>query len=300
MKISTLVAALMPTFSKETLETEYEELEKMVNQLNQFLQGTVKQLNRYDFSTKFVEGFEDQMALTLKVKKFPNFLGYFDEIVKRMRDQLPVIGRLVEEYFEDDVSVHALNLQRVNLLQYIPIMMFITRYIRTFTNYAIGLEINSVSDSAEATYDLIPAESAWLAQNRQTFMDSAAIVVHRGNDIEKIFEALPDVSIDPQNAKIVEKNGSLNPDPMGFGIIPLGINPFFLAGKIVVNFQTERYHLARAELDMLERKVYNLRMINEGRNDAKLQREIQYTENVRINPLKEKIADWEREYVHNN
>ena len=65
-----------------------------------------------------------------------------------------------------------------------------------------------------------------------------------------------------------------------------------------MNYQVERYHLATAERDMLQRKVYNLRLIAEGRNDAKIQKEIRYTEEQRVRPLSQKIQKWEQEYVH--
>lgn len=300
MKLTPFLAALMPTFTKDTLEEEFEELQKMVNQINiPFLESGFKQLGRYDFQTEFTEKMETQLTDYVKMKKFPNFIGFFLEICKRIRDQFPVMQRMIDEYFETDITVHAMNLQRINLLQYIPILTFVARYIRTFTNYAVGLEINLASDSSEATYDLIPAERDWMDAHRQAFLDSVDLVIHRGSKMEKIFEQLPEVMVDPSNSKLVEQSQGIKADPMGFGVIPLAINPFFWVGKWVVNYQTERYHLAKEEYAMLERKLYNLKMINEGRNDAKMQRDIKYLEERRINPLKEKIADWEQEYVNN-
>ncbi len=301
MKLTPFIASLMPTFTKDTLEVEFEELQKLINNINiPFLEGGVKNLGKYDFGTTFAEKMEDQLHDYVKMKKFPNFLGYFLEICKRIRDQFPIIQRMVDEYFETDISVHAMTLQRVNLLQYIPVLTFIARYIRTFTNYALGLEINSASESETETFELIPAERDWIEANRQAFLDSVEMVIHRGDKLEKIFEALPDISIDPSNTKLVEQSQGFKADPMGFGIIPLSINPFFWTGKWVIDYQAERYHLAKDELEMLERKLYNLKMINDGRNDAKMQRDIKYIEEKRVKPLKEKIMDWEREYVHSS
>lgn len=301
MKITPFLASLMPTFTKDTLEVEFEELQKLINQINiPFLESGVKNLGKYTFNSQFADKLEEQLADYVKMKKFPNFLGYFLEVCKRIRDQFPVIQRMVDEYFETDISVHAMNLQRVNLLQYIPVLMFVGRYIRSFTNYALGLEINSVSETGEQTYDLIPAERNWLDANRQVFLDSVEMVVHRGDKLEKIFEKLPEIDLDPSNSKLVEQSQGFKADPMGFGIIPLQINPFFWTGKWVIDYQTERFHLAKEELAMLERKLYNLKIINDGRNDAKMQRDIKYLEEARVNPLKEKIQGWEQEYVHSS
>lgn len=299
MKITPFLASLMPTFTKDTLEIEFEELQRLINQINiPFLESGVKNLGKYTFNSQFTDKLETQLTDYVKMKKFPNFLGFFLEICKRIRDQFPVIQRMVDEYFETDISVHAMNLQRVNLLQYIPLLMFVGRYIRSFTNYALGLEINAVTESNEQTYELIPSERNWIDANRQTFLDSVEMVIHRGDKLEKIFEKLPEISLDPTNSKVVEQTQGFKADPMGFGIIPLQINPFFWAGKWVIDYQTERFHLAKEELAMLERKLYNLKIINEGRNDAKMQRDIKYLEEVRVNPLKEKIHDWEQEYVN--
>lgn len=299
MKLSVFMSALMPTFTKDSLDTEIEELQKNVNQLNiPYLEKAVKQVGRYEFQSTFAESLEEALTERVKVKKHVNFLGLFLEICKVMRDQLPVLERLVDDYFENDISVHNMNLQRVNLLQYIPTMNFICTYMRYFSSYAIGLEINHTSQSSAAVFDLKPADRDWLARHRQSFLDSVQVVYHRGRNLEKVFESIPDVSIDPSNAQLVETNLAAKGDPLGLNVIPLCVNPIFFIRKVVANYQITRYNAAKEEVAMLERKIYNLRMINEGRNDAKMQAQIAYDEDVRLTPLKQQIQEWEDKYVN--
>lgn len=299
MNLQQFMATLMPSFTKDTILEEFEDVQKQVNQLNlPLFEKALKDLSRHEFRSELADKMAVSLFENVKVKRYPNFLGGFLDVTKRMRDQLPVLERLIDDHFELDISANAMNLQRINLLQYIPIMSFVCRYMRAFTNYAISMEVNFLSDSPEPVFDLIPADRDWLSRNRNAFVDSVAIIHHRGANIEKVFESLPDVSVDPQNVKVVEQTQGGKADPMGLNFIPLAINPIFHFRKMVMNYQVERYHLAKAEYDMLQRKVYNLKIISEGRNDAKLQKEIRYTEENRVRPLNQKIQKWEQEYIH--
>lgn len=299
MKITQFMATLAPSFTKDTLLEEYEDVQKQLNQINlPLLEGAMKNLSRFHFKSSLAEKMEESLFDGIKVKRYPNFIGGFTEVCKRMRDQMPVIERLIDEHFELDISSHAMTIQRINILQYVPVMSFTLRYMRAFMNYAVSLEVNASSDSPEPVFDLIPADRDWLARHREAFIDSVSVVYKRGANLEKVFEAMPDINIDPSNAKIVEQTQGGVADPLGMGFIPLIINPIFHFRKMVMNYQVERYHLAKAEHDMLQRKLHNLRMISEGRNDAKTQRDIRYTEEQRVRPLAQKIQKWEAEYVH--
>ena len=299
MKLTQFMATLMPSFTKDTILEEFEDVQKQINQIDiPLFEKAMKGLSRHRFASEFAEGMGDSLFDGLKVKRYPNFIGGFLDITKGRQEQLSVIERLIEQHFELDVSTHAMNLHRINILQYVPVMNFVCRYMRAFTNYAISLEINHLSDSPEPVFDLIPADRDWLSRHRNTFLESVRVVKRRGDNLEKVFADLPDMAIDPQNAKIVEQTQGGAADPMGLGFIPLSINPIFHIRKMVMNIQVERYHLAKAEYDVLQRKVYNLKLINDGRNDAKLQREIRYTEEQRLRPLNHKIQKWEQDYIH--
>lgn len=300
MQLNQFMATLMPSFTKDTVLEEFEDVQKQINNINlPLFEKALKDLSRYKFRSDLAERMDESLYDNVKVKRFPNFIGAFNDIVKRMRDQLPILEKLIDDHFELDISSSAMTLHRINILQYIPVMSFVLRYQRAFLNYAVSMEVNAESESAEPIFDLIPADREWLARHRNAFVDSVAVVYNRGANLEKTFEALPDMSIDPQNAKTVEQTKASVIDPLGMNFIPLTINPIFHFRKMVVNYQVERYQLAKAEYDMLQRKIYNLRIISEGRNDAKLQREIKYTEEQRVRPLAQKIQKWEQDYVAN-
>lgn len=293
------MATIMPSFTKDTLVEEFEDVQKQLNTINiPLFEGAMKNLSKYHFKSSFAEKMEDSLFENVKIKRYPNFIGGFLEVCKRMRDQLPIIEKLIDEHFELDISSHAMTLQRINVLQYIPVMNFILRYQRAFMNYGVSLEVNAESDSSTPVFDLIPADRDWLERHREAFVESLGVVYNRGANLEKVFENMPDMNVDPSNVKVVEQTQGSKADPLGMGFIPLIINPIFHFRKMVMNYQVERYHLARAEHDMLQRKLYNLRLISEGRNDAKMQKEIRYTEEQRVRPLAQKLQKWEKDYVH--
>lgn len=297
MKITDFMATIMPSFSREHVEDEVESLKQEVNDINiPIFEGGFKLLGKDKMTSDVANDMGETLYKGIGLKNYPNFIGGFLEINKKIRDQLPVVERWVRDKFGEDISKHAMDPLKYNVLQLIPVMGFVARYCRMFYNVAISIECNIKSDSPEPVFDIIPYQRDWLAKHLTSFIDSVRLIMKRAGDLDKIFENLPDIVIDPRNAGVVQQTQGNLTDPLNFGIIPLSINPIFLIRKIHMNYQADRYHLAKEELRMLERKVYNLKQMNEGRNDAKLQREIRYTEEKRIIPLAKKIADWEEEY----
>lgn len=297
MNLTPFLASLMPTFTKDTLESEFSELQKLITTVNlPVLENAVKHLGKMEFQSKLVDNMEFALVNDAKMKKEKNFLHMFLTITKAQNAQLPILDKMVDGYFDEDITHYNLTLQRVNVLRYIPVMMFVATYIRTFVNYAISLEVNEQHSDGEETFVLIPHERDWLSKHKQTFISAVYAITKPGSRLEKLINDLPDVAIDPNTVKIVEQAQGQKADPLQLNLIPTIINPFFWVGKAIVNYQVSRYHGAKEELRVLEMKVYNLKQINEGRNDAKLQKEIKYTEEKRVIPLKRKIMEMEENY----
>lgn len=299
MELQRFMATLMPTFTRNDVLDELKAVEESIDNFLPILKSAQRKLSRYVFDHQFIERLEERLISEVKLKRQPNFMMMFLELTEKMKSQIPVIEDLVMEKFESDVTVHAMNLHRINVLQYIPIMLFTIQYMRSFTNIALSIDINHKSDAETAVYEIIEADTTWLSTNRSTFIDAARVVNRRSDDLEKVFADLPEMDVDPHNVKVVEATKHVATDPMAMGIIPISINPFFHFQKIIVEFQVQRYHSMQEECKMLERKVYNLQLINDGKNDPKLQKEIKYIEENRLRPLKQKLQDMERKYVSN-
>lgn len=304
MNLSPFIASLMPSMSKATIEDEFDALREIHAKTSTFMERAYNNIGKHNFKSspanRMLESLDNRRLGKQKsfsgFTKNLNFIGYFNNLMAAIGKQLPIIESMVDKYFEEDNSVHALNLQRINFLQYVPILTFIVSYARSYTNYAISIELNILSNNE--VFEIYPAESNWINKNFSVFIEAVEACIRRSGDIEKIFEELPDLLVSKDNAKTVSSTIGSKGDPMGLGFIPVPINPFYYAGQFLSNYQAERYHLANEELKMLERKVHNLKIINEGRNDAKIQKEIAYTEDTRIRPLREKVAKMEEEYVN--
>ena len=288
IKISEFLKFLQPTNNRDVLETEYSDLQKEITRFNiPTFELAIKSLGRHTFTNDLAANMLVllEQVSGIKGKAHQNFLHVFLDLSNKINSQLPFIESLIERHFEEDLSIHSLDLARINILRYLPIM----------TSYALALEVNLKSE--DESLELIPADRDWLANNRRAFLDSCKIIHKHSGNIEKIFDNLPEVNIDPTNIKTVES--TLPPqqtDPLGMGFVPLCVNPFYMVRKIISNYQVERYHLAEEEVASLKLKVYNLKILNEGRNDPKTQHQINYIEEQRIRPLNEKIQKWEKEY----
>ena len=92
MKLTPFIASLMPTFTKDTLEVEFEELQKLINNINiPFLEGGVKNLGKYDFGTTFAEKMEEVLE-GMSTDKPPQFFVAEDLLAREQNEKnLPVV-----------------------------------------------------------------------------------------------------------------------------------------------------------------------------------------------------------------
>lgn len=297
MNITTFMATLLPQFSKSTLVEELDNVSNEVNRINMpILEAANKEFGKEKFQTDIAKDMEEALR-GIGLTRQPNFIGYFLDITKHMRDILPKIETWIEKEFDHDISSNAITPVKYNLLQYVPMLTFICRYVRMFYNMAITIEINTRSDSEFPVFDILGYHRDWLARNADAFINSVKILMKRSGNLDKVFESLPDMNIDTHNAKLIETTQGKNVDPLEFGLIPLSINPIFHFRKIIVAYQASRYHSAKEEKRMLEQKTYNLKLILDGRNDPRLQKRIIYDEN-RVRELQQQIDKWEKEYLN--
>ena len=190
-----------------------------------------------------------------------------------------------------------MSIKRLNILSYIEACTFFCTYARRLLTTLFAIEINTASDDITSELeDILPVNLEWLQRRRDSFFLVFDILLNGKGDLTKVIEDLPEINVNPTNIKAVEAVNK-NLDPYGFGFIPVVLNPAYHIGVFVAEWQVERLNTARAEKDVLEVQTLNLKMLDEKKNDAKLQKTIKYIEDNRLKPLYKKIAKMEEKYA---
>ena len=249
------------------------------------------------FKSKWYENFHAQLKSSVSKINSKNFIAPTLKAIDKIIERLDSIEKLVDENFNDDVLINAMNVKRINILAYLEACSFFSIYARRLLNVVMAIEINTQSDDVSSELDdILPFNLDWLKQRRDSWFTVLDIFYNGKGDLEKTVEALPDINVNQTNIKAVEAVNR-NLDPHGFGFIPVVLNPAYHIGMIVAEWQVSRLHTAKAERDVLEVQVMNLKLLLDGKNDAKLQQKIKYIENERLKPLYQKISKMENSYA---
>lgn len=249
------------------------------------------------FKSKWSESFHKNFKNEVRKVNSKNFIAPTVTVLEKIVERIDLLEKLAEEHFNDDISIHAMSIKRLNILSYIEACTFFCTYARRLLTTTFAIEINTASDDVTSELeDILPVNLEWLQRRRDSFFLVFDILLNSKGDLAKVMDDLPEINVNPTNIKAVEAVNK-NLDPFGFGFIPVVLNPAYHIGVFVAEWQVERLNTARAEKDVLEVQCLNLKMLDENKNDAKLQKSIKYIEDNRLKPLYKKIAKMEEKYA---
>ena len=249
------------------------------------------------FKSKWNENFFAAMKQNMDRINTKNCIPVILKAIDKVIDRVDMLEKLVDENFNDDVSVHAMSVKRINILAYLEACTFFTVYARRLLSMIMQTEINcNYEDVTNELDDILPFNLLWLQERRAGFLMVLDLFYSGKGDLEKVVEDLPDINLNTTNIKAVESSNK-NLDPNSLGFIPVVLNPIYHIGMIVAEWQHSRLRAAEAERDILQVQVVNLKLVLEKKNDAKLQQKVKYIENERLKPLYQKIAKMESKYA---
>lgn len=259
-------------------------------------QQAEKDFGTRTFKSKYAENFQKHLKNDVRKINSKNFIVPVNKALANVMERLDVLEKLAEEHFNDDISIHAMSIKRINILSYIQACTFFSIYARRLISTVFAIEINTgAEDITSELEDILPINLDWLAQRRSSWFTTLDIFLNGKGDITKVVEELPEINVNATNIRAVEAvNRDL--DPYGFGFIPVVLNPAYHIGVFVAEWQNDRLNTARAEKDVLEVRLMNLKLLDEKKNDAKLQASIHYIEEKRLKPLYKKVTKMEEKY----
>ena len=255
-----------------------------------------KEFGSRNFKSKWYENFHKSLKNQVRKVNSKNFITPTLKALEKIQERIDTLEKLVDEHFNDDVSIHAMNVKRINILSYIEACTFFTMYARRLAHTTLAIEINACSDDiANELDDILPYNLQWLKERKDSWFAVLDIFLDGKGDLNKVVEDLPDIGVNKTNIKAVESVHH-NLDPFHFGFIPAVLNPAYHIGIMLAEWQVNRLSTAVAEKDVLEVQVMNLKLLNQNKNDAKLQNTIKYIEENRLKPLYKKIGKMEEKY----
>lgn len=187
-----------------------------------------------------------------------------------------------EELMRDSISVESLNVVRI-----VEISRFALDFIRAANIVMLSGAENTAIYRADLEKkgnlivtdygDMTPDQVEWLDKNVHSFFEVARVLVKPNKEFIQEFNQMSDVSLSPDTVEsIVAVNGPKRVDPFNLRNFSVGALPTLIFGEFAATYVTNRYLAAEAEAMLVENTLLNLESQRNGKENAKLEYQIQY------------------------
>lgn len=299
MKPTDYLASLLPSFERSELLSDVRALKKELVEITlPPYESAAGIYAKWKFRHRDIVEFSKEFDHEVRTEFRGNFVEVLAKVLGRASENLSTIEDLIEKKFAKDVMREGLTYHKANILQYVESITFFSKFARKVLIWTHACETNMIEDRTDRLgKELTPAERDWLRMHRKSFFTITTILSGKEADLKKTIEEVPDIVINPENTQgVLATVGARKLDPYHFGLIPVKLNPIYHIGMAIAEWQVSRYNSAVEEKRLLEYRLMALEASKEGKKDANLQQQIEYTEN-RLQKLNFKIAKMEEDYA---
>lgn len=298
MQFFKYISSLLPSFSRDRIleDCRLTRTEITEETLPAYANALVI-LKGWKFKSDEIVMYQTQFNTLLATKNrnmFVTIHDSFKEIIQNLTD----IEKLIDQTYNQEVASQGLTYLKANQLQFVEACGFVSKFSRKLLNYTLICETKSLDDaSPEIAESISKAESDWLRANFVSFTTAFSIVSSSAALVKKSLEAVPDITITSENIHTLPQTlGEKKIDPFMMRLIPIWMNPIYHLGLMVAEWQAERYHAAKEERRLIELRLLNMKMLQEGKPDARTQKMIEYNQE-RVRALNRAIAKMEEKHV---
>lgn len=296
LSIGKYVASLLPSFEKGQVEEDLRVLKEELSENTLPPYEAAADFFKHErFASKDNEEFDRTFTRQAKnvqvvMDKYPVTIC---AALTRALDTVNMLETKVDDLFNRDVASDGLTYSRANMLRLIEVIGFAARYARKLLLWTYANEKQAMGKTVSDPFT--KAEIDWLKANRQAFFASIITISRKSKDVETALANIPNMVVVPNEVSVAAQTVGPNKlDPLQMGIIPIQLNPIYHIRMAVAEYQAGRYKAGQEEKRALEYRLVALKELKEGKHDAKLDQNIEYTEN-RLKKLNAKLAKMEED-----
>lgn len=187
--------------------------------------------------------------------KTGTFLDTLKQGYPNLERNLQSINDMVAKYPNSTFSTAALSFTDVTIIQYINSVLFCNQYTSSMLAVFIACEMNTL-DGLNETDGLTKGEIEYLNTNLGKYISHMASLSIGPDKFKKAIDDIPKTVFDPEAEQATFTIGDQKLlDPLSMRFLPLSINPFFILGKIYVEYQHSRYEALKADLSRIETRI---------------------------------------------
>lgn len=213
-----------------------------------------------------------------KIPKQSNFIGEILKRLENLHDNAVYVRDQVEIRLEADTINEGITADKAVLIRAADAMSFITNYGMDLLSAVYTHEARVTNESMDEDIYISPATQKFVDNNIHRF----AAILHtygiKNNDFKKHIQNIPSVIISTKNQGAIEgsyRERDLDPFTSPY-IVGFTYNPIYHIRLVIAEWQSSRYKANKDKKKLLELKLLHLKLKKDGKNDAKLEREIEY------------------------
>lgn len=282
MSLKTIIRAMAPILPKRNIIDSITTLQTQLDShVIPMLEKSSAAATTRDHKSGFSKHIEKQFADRKLLGSRDNFIGSTLNIVKLARKNLDTVQRFVNQNKVDNLAVEALDLKTVTLLNYVNAVTHVVDYSSRMINM-FWIAENNVGAGRNQFDGVVKGEYVWLEENLPKFISELAAINIDDSDLDKKLNEMSGTVFDPDEE---ETTKSLIPrakmDPLGFGFIPLSINPFYIVGRWYVEWQDSRYKAYQLDLQRVELRIKALEEASSGNRSPATEKTLIALDNLR-------------------
>lgn len=290
MKADKYLQSMIPSLDKMKIKEDLRNLsEELTSKTLPPYQAGKDFFNKdYKFKAKPLAELESRAKRSVD-HRAPNLILLTLAGLEQANKNVGAVIDLVDKHYANDVVRDGMTYLKVNLLQYVESMSFLSLYARRLLLVAYGLEaLGSETPDRDLSRDL-----QWVERRFDQFLVCLKANLMTEATLTKKLDDIPDIKVqEGTDATVRQTVGANKIDPMGFGFIAARFHPVYHVRKAILRFQNYRHKLAGEEKELLEFKLQNLKNQRDGKRDARLEETIERLEG-RVSKMQFEMEEFE-------
>ncbi len=292
MFLDKIISALLPSFEKDRLISDIRITRGELEELHDAYQEAAKLLKSWKFQDKDVLD---------KINMFKRVVGTSTNPVVFISDNLKTVSQNLQTaedqaaiIFGNVIAGRGLTFKQATVVRYCDAIFLVSKYARKFLNYIYVAEsLQYREDGAKLSDSITAYEKRWLDEKFMDFCNALKSATDEPKKVLAGIEGIPEIEIASSNlASLKETVGEAALDPLKMGFIASKANPIYWVRMVVAEYQVRRYKEMKEEVTLLQLRRMQLEKLKNGKNDANLEKQIQYVES-RTQALSYEIAKME-------
>lgn len=223
-----------------------------------------------------VIGYEERYRSEFRLGRGDNIFVDLQERLATVSKNLTSLRTLIEKHLPETVSAGNIDHRSAVLMQLVDNASFTMRFVRRFVETSVIYETEVTGIYPDyAKNNLTKGEVQWVNARFPFFISMIEALSMAPHDFTKKFEDIPSVKVDTESGNDVSMFGRDKMDPFKLGFIPLSINPFFIVGRWIAEWQAWRYKEAQEDLSRIQKRIMLLEEAEAGKANPKIEKEIE-------------------------